>query len=119
RPHPPDPPKRPRLRDRVRIFQQASGVITPALHSISAKLMFTLRGKADVAHHRDARVSYLADLFSHAHPTFELHGLTAALLHEADRGLQGLRRSILIRTERQISDHGGTLGGLHHGTHER
>ena len=111
--------ERPRLGYGVRIVKQAASVIAATLHPVSAKLVFALRGKADMAHDRDASVSDLADLLGYAYPTLELHGVTAALLHKADRGLQGLRRSVLVRAEGQVSDDESSLRGLHHGAHQR
>src|SRR6185312_17470799 len=107
------------LFDSVRIVQQPLRIIATTLHSIAPELVLTLWGEPDVAHDGDTGVGDLADLGCDAYPTLELHRVAATFLHEADRGLEGLGRPILVRAEGKITDHEGSFGGFHYGPDQR
>ena len=75
---------------RLRIGEQPLGVVTAALDAIAAESVLTLRGEADVRHHRDAGVDDRLHLVGDLATAFELDGVRVTFLHEAHSGVQCL-----------------------------
>ena len=71
---------------------QALCIVTSALHTIAAQLMFHLWCEADVCHDGDARASELFDVWQQLNPAFEFDGMGTGFLHESNGGMQALFR---------------------------
>jgi hypothetical protein len=111
--------ERPGIGDRVRVGHHVLGGVPTALHAVAADGVLALRCEPDVRHHRDAGAGDRGDLVGHPPPALELHGVTAALLHEPHRRAQGLGRALLVRAERQVPDHQRVPGRPDHGADQR
>ena len=100
----------------LRVFEQFLGLgVFFGTHGVGAELVDALRREAQVAHHRDAGRENTLDAFPDFGAAFQLHGVGAAFLHDANGRAQRLARRALIRAKRHIHDHQRPLHGPHHG----
>ncbi len=91
--------------ERARVGEQRERLLRgTALRLEAAERGRRLRGEADVAHDRDPGADDRADARQHRAGAFELHGVGARLLDEADRVPHGVLVGDLERAERHVGD---------------
>ena len=81
---------------------------------VGAKLVDALRRQAEVAHDGNAGREDAFDALADFGAAFELDGVGAALLHDADGALQRFQRIALVRAEGEVDHDEGLLGRPHH-----
>ena len=105
-----------RLFERERVLdERARRVSRLRLQPVAAELVERLRREADVAHHGNLFLDEPPDHFEAAAPAFELDGLGAALLDEAQRGAHGVRLARVVGAVGHVGDQQRALDAAAHG----